>query len=103
MTEFVRKLREKGWSAKEVARRWGISPRRLSQIAADPSLRDLDALDGLPNRVDGLSVRVRHIPLYVPDTRLVYDPKEGYVLYLDGWIAYLGGASSDAQAINEAR
>lgn len=50
MTQFVRKIREKGWSAREVAARWGITPRRLSQIGKAPTQRDWDALAGLPPR-----------------------------------------------------
>jgi hypothetical protein len=48
MTDFVKKLREKGWKAKDVAARWGISPSRIAKIAANPSQRDWDALRGLP-------------------------------------------------------
>ncbi len=50
MTDYVKKMREKGWSAQAVARRWGISPRRVSQIGKSPTQRDWDALAGLPPR-----------------------------------------------------
>lgn len=50
MTDFVKALRRKGWSAKEVAERWGVTPRRISQIGNKPSRKDWDALAGLPNR-----------------------------------------------------
>lgn len=51
MTEFVKKLRQKGWTAQEVAKRWGVSPRRISQIGNDPQWKDWDALAGLPDKV----------------------------------------------------
>ena len=43
-------IKSKGWQAKEVAQRWGITPRRMSQIAAAPTQRDWDAVNGLPER-----------------------------------------------------
>jgi len=49
MTPFVKALRLKGWSAQHVAKRWGISPRRVSQIGKAPSQKDWDALAGLPD------------------------------------------------------
>lgn len=51
MTEFVKQLRAKGWTAQELAIRWGVSPRRISQIGNDPQQRDWDALAGLPEKV----------------------------------------------------
>lgn len=51
MTEFVKKLRVKGWTAQELAKRWGVSPRRISQIGNDPHQKDWDALAGLPEEV----------------------------------------------------
>lgn len=50
MTEFVKLLREKGWTAQELAERWGVSPRRISQIGNAPTQKDWDALSGLPNK-----------------------------------------------------
>lgn len=49
MKPFTKSIRDKGWAMKAVAARWGISPRWLSQIAANPSQRDLDAAAGLPD------------------------------------------------------
>lgn len=49
MKPFTKSIRDKGWTMKAVAARWGISPRWLSQIAANPSQRDLDAAAGLPD------------------------------------------------------
>lgn len=48
MTEYVKALRAKGWSAQELAERWGVSPRRISQIGNNPTQKDWDALAGLP-------------------------------------------------------
>ena len=50
MTDYVKALRQKGWSAQQVARRWGVTPRRISQIGNNPSQKDWDALNGLPDR-----------------------------------------------------
>lgn len=53
MTEFVNQLRAKGWTAQELAKRWGVSPRRISQIGAAPTQKDWDALVGLPDKKAG--------------------------------------------------
>jgi len=50
MTDFVKALRQKGWSAKEVAERWCLLPRQLSRIGKSPKQIHLDALAGLPDR-----------------------------------------------------
>jgi hypothetical protein len=47
MTEYVKQLRAKGWTAQELAKRWWVSPRRISQIGANPTQKDWDALAGL--------------------------------------------------------
>ena len=52
MTDFVKTLRSKGWSAKELAERWGITPRQVSNIGKNPSQMNLDALDGLPCKTE---------------------------------------------------
>lgn len=49
-SKFVFLLRKKGYTVAEIARRWGISPRRISQIGREPSQRDWDALAGLPSK-----------------------------------------------------
>jgi len=51
MTDYVKKIRAKGWMAQELAKRWGVSPRRISQIGNNPSQKDWDALTGLPTKV----------------------------------------------------
>jgi len=48
--EFRRVLEDKGWSPDLLAARWGLTKRRIQQIAADedrPRYYD-DALTGLP-------------------------------------------------------
>ena len=50
MTDFVKKLRAKGWTAKELAERWGILPRQISNIGNNPKKIHFDALAGLPDR-----------------------------------------------------
>lgn len=49
MNEFTAKAKAKGWSMKAIAERWGVTPRRMSQIATEPKQKDWDALEGLPN------------------------------------------------------
>ena len=46
---FKDDLKSKGWKMKDVAERWGISPRQVSNIAKNPTTRDWDMLDGLPD------------------------------------------------------
>jgi len=49
MTDYVKALRTKGWSAKKVAERWGLLPRQISRIGNNPKQIHLDALEGLPD------------------------------------------------------
>ena len=51
MTPFVRAIRQRGYTAKEVAARWNITPRAISRIASHPRQRDWDALAGLPVKI----------------------------------------------------
>ncbi len=46
--EFKRVIKSKGWMMKDVAERWELTPRRMSQIAKKPSLVHWDAIYGLP-------------------------------------------------------
>lgn len=46
---FSKEAKAKGWKMKDIAERWGVTPRQMSNIAAKPSWKDWDALDGLPN------------------------------------------------------
>lgn len=50
MTPFVKKLRAKGWTAQALAKHWGVTPRRISQIGANPKQKDWDAMEHLPVR-----------------------------------------------------
>jgi len=52
MNNFTSKAKAKGWPMKAIAERWGVTPRRMSQMAAEPKQKDLDALEGLPNLKD---------------------------------------------------
>ena len=45
---FSDEVRKKGWKMKELAWYWGVTPRRMSQIAKNPSQMHIDALEGLP-------------------------------------------------------
>lgn len=47
MTDYTQQIKSKGWKMKDVAERWGVTPRRMSQISADPKQKDWDALAGL--------------------------------------------------------
>ncbi len=51
MTDFVKKLRAKGYTARELAARWSLLPRQISRIGKAPKQMHLDALDGLPEKV----------------------------------------------------
>ena len=50
MSAYMKAARAKGWARDALAERWGITPRRLSQIAKAPTQWDWDALAGLPVR-----------------------------------------------------
>ena len=49
-TRFHEIAAEKGWLLKDIQGRWGLSERQMSRIARNPSVRDLDAISGLPNK-----------------------------------------------------
>jgi hypothetical protein len=46
---FTSEVKRKGWKMKDLAWYWGVTPRRLSQIAANPGQLHIDALKGLPD------------------------------------------------------
>jgi hypothetical protein len=50
ITEFQKIANSKGWTFEEIAKRWGKSERQLSRIAKAGKQRDLDAVNGLPNK-----------------------------------------------------
>jgi len=47
MYKFTETAKDKGWRMVDLARRWGVTPRQMSRIAANPDQRDWDALSGL--------------------------------------------------------
>lgn len=49
---FHKKARERGWLLEEIAGRWGISIRQMSRVANSPKQRDLDAVSGLPYKIN---------------------------------------------------
>lgn len=49
-TEFQRVANSRGWKFSELAERWGLSERQLSRIARAGKQRDIDAVNGLPNK-----------------------------------------------------
>lgn len=52
MTEFQKIARSKGWTFEAVAKRWGgLSERQMSRIAKANKQRDIDAVNGLPNKL----------------------------------------------------
>jgi len=51
MTAYLKKtIKEKGWMVKEVAERWKVSPRRMSQMLSNPNDRLIDGIHGLPKK-----------------------------------------------------
>jgi hypothetical protein len=50
MKAYTTQIKSKGWKMKEIAERWGVTPRRMSQISANPKQKDWDAMQGLPER-----------------------------------------------------
>lgn len=44
---YTRAMHDKGWQLKELAVRWGIKPRSMSNLAANPKLVHWSAMDGL--------------------------------------------------------
>lgn len=53
MSEYARQARAKGWTMKEIAERWGLTQRQLSNIGNAPSQIHWDALAGLPDKNAG--------------------------------------------------
>jgi len=45
---FKEEAKAKGWKMKDLAQRWEVGTRQMTNIAANPRRRDWDALDGLP-------------------------------------------------------
>jgi len=49
MTEFHLIARKKGWRLVDIGERWGVKERQMSRIANNPTRKDLDAVEGLPD------------------------------------------------------
>lgn len=49
-TVFHEVARRKGWRLVDIGERWGVSERQMSRIANRPTQKDLDAVNGLPNK-----------------------------------------------------
>ncbi|MGR5096805.1 hypothetical protein [Vibrio sp. CyArs1] len=50
IAEFQRIANKKGWKFEDIAKRWGKSERQLSRIAKAGEQRDLDAVNGVPDK-----------------------------------------------------
>jgi hypothetical protein len=53
MNSLTAAIKSKGWRMKDVAERWNITPRQMSNIAKTPKQIHWDAVAGLPKREDG--------------------------------------------------
>jgi DNA-binding Xre family transcriptional regulator len=40
----------KGWKFEDIAKRWGISERQMSRVASAGKQRDIDAINGMPDK-----------------------------------------------------
>ncbi|KFK48681.1 hypothetical protein [Vibrio vulnificus] len=50
VTQFQQIANSMGWTLVEIAKRWGKSERQLSRIAKAAEQRDMDAVNGLPDK-----------------------------------------------------
>ena len=50
MKPFTEAIKIKGWKLVDLAERWGVSKREMSNIAANTSEKEWDAVNGLPNK-----------------------------------------------------
>jgi hypothetical protein len=53
MKKFTKKLKDKGWMARDVAERWGITANHLSRLSSAPGQPYIDAAEGLPSIAPG--------------------------------------------------
>jgi len=51
MTNFMIKIKLKGWTPKEVGERWGIKQRQMNNISRNPKVIHFDAVEGLPTKL----------------------------------------------------
>lgn len=50
-TEFQKLANAKGWNFEDIALRWGLSERQMSRVAKAGKQRDIDAVNGLPDKL----------------------------------------------------
>jgi hypothetical protein len=50
ITHFQMIANSKGWTFDDIGRRWDVSERQMSRIASSGKQRDLDAVNGLPDK-----------------------------------------------------
>lgn len=49
-TEFHLIAESKGYTLKEIGKRWDLSVRQMTRVAQEPKQRDLDAVNGIPKK-----------------------------------------------------
>jgi len=47
---FQQIANRKGWTFEDIGKRWGVSERQMSRIANSGNQRDIDGVNGLPNK-----------------------------------------------------
>jgi len=58
--EILNIIQSKGWTLKSLGERWdGLSERQMSRIVDSSNIRDIDAVNGLPKRIE---LKVSHHP-----------------------------------------
>ena len=53
MNLFTKAAKAKGWKMQDLAERWGIKPRQMSNVAGSPKQIHWDALTGVPAKDKG--------------------------------------------------
>ena len=48
---FKQIANRKGWTFEDIGERWGVSERQMSRIANSGNQRDIDAVNGLPDKI----------------------------------------------------
>lgn len=51
-TLFQKIANDKGWTFENIGERWGVSERQMSRVANSGNQRDIDAVTGIPSKVD---------------------------------------------------
>ncbi|MCU8008983.1 hypothetical protein L5M38_22195 [Shewanella sp. SM101] len=55
ITLFQKLANAKGWNFEDIGKRWGLSERQMSRVAKAAKQRDLDALNGLPDKINRMN------------------------------------------------